>query len=153
MGVACLDASLIFFSVFSFAIHPRVLFFEPFFYQKTCVRSDERPICAANLDFLLVSPRPPNVRDHSPRVCLFLNHKAGWTIRSKQQFHRRVTREREEKKGSRLWENLNMKIFTFSRKKGDSIFTEYHSWRKSWDDTTTTTLIYIIMRLLPPPSH
>ena len=93
---SCLSRRVAFFLVFYFTIHPRVLFFEPFPKQRwkeTCVRSRSD---AANLDFLLVSPLLAPIRDHSPRrnVC-FSDHKAGWTIRSKQRFHFEVTRKKK----------------------------------------------------------
>lgn len=142
MGVGCLDASLIF-SVFSFAIHRRVLFFEPFLTERRVWgrRWEGKKRYAANLDFSLVSLLPPIAAgSFSPKSCLFLNHKAGWTIRSKQRFHLE-SHEKEEKRFQIKREFKYLKIFTFSKKRRPNIYRRSLGGveqEKSWGDMTTT---------------
>lgn len=75
------------------------------FWKRVWGRDGRETRYAANLDFLLVSLLPPY--EIILPECLFLNHKAGWTIRSKQRCSTAPSHTRKKKKGSRLRENLN----------------------------------------------
>lgn len=116
--------------VFSFAIDRRVLFFEPFLlssrlvclvrrvWGRRCSQSWFLVSVSLRLSFFpsqlaLLQPQPKRSaflpreekwkKAKQNEICLFLNHKAGWTIRSKQRFHLRgVTRAKKRKKGFQI---------------------------------------------------